>query len=77
MPVPLLSEDDLTAFDVDLRLGTTAVALEPETLTVTLDTAEALGDGEAGDRHRVDPRTCPVLSDFKESQNPALQTRRP
>ena len=59
VPVPLLSEDDLTALDVDLRLGTTAVALEPETSTVTLDTAEALEYGELVIATGLMPRTLP------------------
>lgn len=41
-PIPLLSEESLTALDVNLRLGERAVALDPERRIVTTATGAAL-----------------------------------
>lgn len=59
VPVPLLSEDDLTASHIDLRLGTTAVALDPAASTVTLDTGEALEYSVLVIATGLMPRTLP------------------
>jgi NADPH-dependent 2,4-dienoyl-CoA reductase/sulfur reductase-like enzyme len=58
-PVPLLSNDELEALDVELRLGTRAVSLDPSSRTVTTDDGTSLGYDELVIATGVTPRTLP------------------
>jgi NADPH-dependent 2,4-dienoyl-CoA reductase/sulfur reductase-like enzyme len=58
-PVPLLSEAELQALDVELRLGTRAVALDAGARTVTIQDGTVLGYDELVIATGVTPRTLP------------------
>lgn len=58
-PPPLLSEADLAALSVDLRLRTTAVAVDPAVSTITLGTGEVLAYENLVIATGLEPRTLP------------------
>ncbi|MGW1783687.1 NAD(P)/FAD-dependent oxidoreductase [Streptomyces sp. NPDC002143] len=59
VPVPLLSADELAALDVDLLLGTRAVALDTEARSVRTESGELLRFSQLVIATGVTPRTLP------------------